>query len=307
MDDEGLARLLRWTQEGIVARRQLTSLGATHGDIERMTRRRELTRIHRGVFANHTGPLSWDQRAWAAVLALEPAALCFRSAMPGGPRTGPVHVAVTAQRSTPRYAGVVVHRMADLGHRVNWNGEPPCVWPAHATLDVAARAADEAEAFTAIATAIQTREVWPDSLRQALEGRPRIARRRLLSALIDDVATGQHSVLERGFAALERRHGLPQSQRQVVAVGPDGTIHRDVVYPSQGIVVELDGRAFHSSTQARDHDAARDLKAAADGMVPVRLTYGQVFRDGCRTAANLATLLRRRGWSGVQTRCPNCS
>lgn len=241
-------------------------LGRQHGDLERLIRRRELTRVHRGVFVNHTGTLSWEQRAWAAVLALEPAALCFESAMPGGHRNGPVHIAVSAQRVTPRYQGVVVHRMIDLDLRVNWKAGPPSVWPAEATLDVAAQADDEAAAFAAIALAIQSRQVWPSSLREALEGQRRIPRRRLLSALIDDVATGQHSVLERGFAALERAHGLPQADRQAVSKGVEGAVHRDVVYSRYGIIVELDGQAFHASTRARDRDAGRDLDAAAEGL-----------------------------------------
>lgn len=37
------------------------SNGVTHGDIERMLRRRELTRVRPGVFVNHTGPLTPSQ------------------------------------------------------------------------------------------------------------------------------------------------------------------------------------------------------------------------------------------------------
>lgn len=282
------------------------ALSASPADIERMLRRRELVRVHRGVFVHHTGELSWDQRCWAAALALEPAALCFHSAMPGGIRTGPIHVAVAAQRMPPSRSGVVVHRTADLETRINWNAGPPRMWPAHATLDVAGTAGNEAEMFSALATALQTREVWPSVLRDALAERKRMPQRALLRRLIDDLDSGQHSVLERGYARLERAHGLPVSTRQARATVSTGTLLRDVLYATYGVVVELDGRAFHDTARARDQDARRDLEAASEGLTSIRLTYGQVFRDGCRTAAHVAVLLRRRGWRGERARCENC-
>ena len=38
----------------------------------------------------------------------------------------------------------------------------------------------------------------------------------------------------------------------------------------------------------------------------VRLTYGQVFRDGCATIAQIAALLERGGWPGPLVPCPEC-
>ena len=64
-----------------MSRRQILDLGGDDDLIERMIRRREWVRVHRGVYANHTGPLSWQQRAWAAVLLLTPAALTGVSAL----------------------------------------------------------------------------------------------------------------------------------------------------------------------------------------------------------------------------------
>jgi uncharacterized protein (TIGR03083 family) len=71
-------------------------------------------------------------------------------------------------------------------------------------------------------------------------------------------------------------------------------VYRDVPYPDHGLVVELDGRAFHDSAAARDRDAERDLDArVADETTSVRLTYPQVVTDGCRTVRKIATLLER--------------
>lgn len=55
-----------------------------------------------------------------------------------------------------------------------------------------------------------------------------------------------------------------------------------------GVVVELDGRLFHDTTEQRDRDFDRDLVAAVHGKDSVRLTYGQVFQRPCWTPATSA-------------------
>jgi hypothetical protein len=49
----------------------------------------------------------------------------------------------------------------------------------------------------------------------------------------------------------------------------------------------------------------RDLDAAVDRLETVRLGYGQVIERGCRTAAKVARILRRKGWTGEFVRCPD--
>jgi very-short-patch-repair endonuclease len=90
-------------------------------------------------------------------------------------------------------------------------------------------------------------------------------------------------------------------------VTPGGSVYRDVPYVEHGLLVELDGRAFHDNAAARDRDAERDLDAhVTHRSTTVRLTYGQVFTQGCRTIRKVATLLERRGWTGPFRRCPDC-
>lgn len=86
-----------------------------------------------------------------------------------------------------------------------------------------------------------------------------------------------------------------------------GTTYQDVRYDKYGVVVELDGQAYHDSAVARDRDALRDLAELAAGEAPTaRVTYGLVYRNACRTAEWIGTLLRRRGWPGPLGRCPDC-
>jgi hypothetical protein len=182
----------------------------------------------------------------------------------------------------------------------------------HAAIDVAARKADIVERFRVFADVVQTRETSARKIADVLRTRRAVADRRLLLDLLDDLAAGACSVLEREYLLLERRHGLPTTledgvQRQGVATIRGRRAFQDVVHGKCLLVIELDGRAFHDSATARDHDALRDLETAVGSdRLTVRLTYGLVLRDGCRTAWAIACLLRRRGWTGSFVRCPDC-
>ncbi|MET1059435.1 MAG: hypothetical protein ABWX84_07545 [Nocardioides sp.] len=82
-----------------------------------------------------------------------------------------------------------------------------------------------------------------------------------MSGVLRDVAEGTCSVLEHGYLHLvERAHGLPSAQRQLHATGSVGVVYRDADYGL--LVVELDGRLFHDSTEQRDRDFERDLDCA---------------------------------------------
>jgi hypothetical protein len=308
LDAEGLDHLLTWAQSGVVSRRQILELHGTDSDIARMLRRRELVTIHPGTYVNHTGKPTWEQRAWAAVLYYWPAALTRESALPTPTRSGPVHVAVAAERTVRRVAGVTTHRTAGFDDRVQWIKSPPRVSYEHAAIDVAADKPDLAAAFQVFADACQTRETTAAAIAETLRNRRRVRGRAVLLELLADLDAGACSVLERGYLDLERRHGLPTlDRRQVPAMVAGKKAYRDVDHGDFGLLVELDGRAFHDNAAARDRDATRDLASAVtSGVSTVRLTYGQVFREGCATIAQIATLLERGGWPGPFVTCPGC-
>ncbi len=84
-------------------------------------------------------------------------------------------------------------------------------------------------------------------------------------------------------------------------------MYRDVLYPHQSLVVELDGRLFHTRPRARDRDLERDLDAVLRQLTTVRLGWGQVVDRPCATAAKLGRLLEQLGWSGCLKACPECT
>lgn len=299
-------------QDGVVARRQAVAVGLTEHEIRRRLRRREWAKVHPGVYVDHTGPLTWQQRAWAAVLVasrtgedqqLSGAALCLHSAVRaadgkgrrGNDDEGPIHVGVERTRGLVRGpAGVVVHYLAHLEGRVLWNTSPPRLRYEEAALDVALAADDDLAAIAALAQACQSRRTTAARLLSSLGERARVPRRAWLAGVLSDVAEGTSSVLEHGYLTLvERPHGLPTAERQQPATASVGVVYRDAAYGER--IVELDGRLFHDTATKRDQDFERDLDAAVEGRRTVRLTYGQVFARSCTTAAKVARILLAAG------------
>lgn len=271
--------------------------------------------MHPGVYVDHTGPLTWRQRAWAAVLVTGPdAALCLDSALRAHEGTGRktndeavIHVAVAHGRSPVARSGVRVHRMVDLASRVQWNKTPPCTRYDDTILDLAARGTWLTSVAT-LADACGSRRTTAARLRGRLDERRRIAQRDWLRAVLSDVADGTCSVLEHGYLDLvERPHGLPQGTRQALRDLGNGRVYRDVDLPGLGVRIELDGKLFHTATSDRDKDLERDLDAvAAEDGTTIRLGFGQVYDRPCSTAAKLAKVLQRRGWDGEPTTCSSC-
>lgn len=312
MDDE-LTRLLD-LQSGVVSRRQLLEAEHSTSDLQRMLRRRELARVHPGVFINHTGPLTWNQRAWAAVLFASPSALCGISAvraiagpgLRGHDDDGPIHVAVDRARQFRAPSGVVAHRTKGLEARAQWNTAPPRLRVEEALIDVAAAAADEFAVVAGLGGAIQARLTTAERLLTAVRSRTRLRHRALLLGVLDDVAQGACSALEQAYLVrVERAHGLPTAARQV-RDSVRGPIFRDVDYPGLGVVVELDGRLDHTRARDRDRDLDRDLVALAAGSVTARLGWGQVVGRPCWTARRVHELLVAGGWTMPLVRCPDC-
>ena len=303
-----LAHLLR-DQSGVIARNQVRALGGTDDDIRRLCRRRHWNRIHPGIYIEHTGPPTWQQKAWAAVLYAD-GVLCGPSALRAadGPgrssddRDSVVHVAIRAERRVRPQPGLRVVRRRGLEDMALWNTSPPRQRYEDAALDVALESSGDMEALAVLAEGCQGRRTTAARLRASLDSRARAPRRSWLSAVLDDIAAGSCSVLEQEYLRrVERAHGLPVGTRQERAWASVGVIYRDVSY--RELVIELDGRLFHDSAAARDRDMERDLDAALDGKSTLRLGWGQVHQRPCTTAGKIGIVLRQRGWRGELRAC----
>jgi very-short-patch-repair endonuclease len=102
------------------------------------------------------------------------------------------------------------------------------------------------------------------------------------------------SELEDRFVALLDAHSLPSPHMNARIEG----VEVDALWPAEGVVVELDGYAFHRGARSfqRDREKTNDLLLA--GYVVLRFTYEDVVRRPAATAERVARALSRaRGFA----------
>lgn len=127
-------------QAGTVSRTQLAGLEIARRVRDTMLRRRELVPVLPGVYVNHTGKPSREQRVIAAVLYAGHSALHLDTALDHPKSNGLIHVAIDASRRVRRQRGIRIHRVVDLDEKVRWNLTPPRVRPELAAIELAHRA-----------------------------------------------------------------------------------------------------------------------------------------------------------------------
>jgi hypothetical protein len=297
-------------QAGVVSRRQLLALGLVDTDIRRMVRRKDLARLHPGVFLEHNGQPTWPQRAWAACLYYEPAALGpVATLVTNGLLTSTtstlVDVVLSPHRRVGPVPGIEVGRSIAFDKELHPLRRPPQLRLESAVLRVASNARDDAAAVAILADACRSRRTTAERLGDSLAGLPRLPRRAFLAAVLEDVAHGVQSVLEHRYLRdVERAHGLPRGVRQGRVLHGREVAYRDVEYLKRLLVIELDG-SFHDPAEARWDDLERDVASALRGARTVRLGWRQVL-DPCRTAQSVGRLLGALGWEGHTQRCPRC-
>jgi len=304
--------VLAQAQDGAVTRAQCLGMGMTSEAVTWMLRSGRWQRVHRGVYATHVGELSFRARVSAAVLYCgDGAAASHETAarLLGLLDADPGHITV----QVPETRRVV----APQGVRVRLSGSvTDCTarsgWPTRTTvedtvLDLAAGgSADDATGW--LARACQRRLTTPRRLSAALSRRSRHRWRELLLVALGEVDGGAESVLEvRWVLRVERPHGLPRATRQHRAERAGRRRRDDNAYREFRVLVELDGRAGHVG-EGVFRDRQRDNEAAVEGWVTLRFGWTAVTREPCATAADLARVLRGRGWQGRPHRCgPACT
>jgi hypothetical protein len=313
LDVGALGSLLR-SQNGIVSRRQVLDLGGSDADIAVRLNRREWARVHPGVYVDHTGPLTWEQRAWAAVQARWPAALSRESAVRAhglraagsSSETSKVQLVISATRSVDPLDGARIERIKDFDDVANLTLHPPRVRLEHALLNVAGNRGQDG-AVAVLADACQQGRTTPGRLAEVLSSMPRLRHRALLLEILRDVTTGAYSAMERRYLRrVERAHGLPGAGRQRPARVGDRSAYRDVEYAEQLTVVQLDGRLGHELSVDRWDDLDRDIAAAEDQLMTLRVGWRQVLSP-CRLAMAIGRILAARGWEGRPVPCsPGC-
>jgi hypothetical protein len=303
-------------QGGVIARWQAPAVSLDPSVIDRRLRQGRWQPLYRGIYATFTGRPERESLMWGAVLRAGPnAALSYQTAaeLDGltDTRIAAIHVTVSPQRQikvsgTERSATaprIIVHRSARLAAARHPVRVPPRTRVEETVLDLAQASACFEEALAWTVAACERRRTTHAALLTAMGIRPRMRWRAELSAALDDIGAGIHSVLEfRYVRGVERPHGLPAGRRQARQSRGSRSNYLDTLYADFGLAVELDGRAAH---RARDrwHDAHRDNFLAAAGIVTLRYSWADVTERPCQVAGEVGRALRRRGWPGSVSRC----
>ena len=116
-----------------------------------------------------------------------------------------------------------------------------------------------------------------------------VAIRALLAAGAEPAFT--RSEAETRFLMLVRKAQLPAPATNVALRGYEV----DFLWRAEGLVVEIDGFAFHSSSAAFECDRRRDAVLAAAGLRVLRITWRQISQEPEALLVRLAQALVQGG------------
>lgn len=129
-------------------------------------------------------------------------------------------------------------------------------------------------------------------LAMARRGRPGVKRRR---EVLDPLLVGvdiELTVLERTFLQSYQRTGLPHLEAQFAPPwfdGMSGVV--DFARPLERLIIEVDGRAWHTSVDARLEDARRDRRAQRHGWTVCRFGWDEVVHRWSEVEGHLRHLI----------------
>lgn len=279
--DAAIARLAD-RQHGVVARRQLLTVGLSGRAITSRLARRILVPLHRGVYAFGHRRLRIEGRWLAAALAAgDGAVLSHRDAaalhrMREPPDSHKVSVSTPAHGRKVEGVWLFARRVLEADdvttvHRI------PVTSPARTLVDVAP-----------MLTAGQMQATLGEADRRGLldlakveaalhraRGRHGQGHARLKAALdahVNQGTTLTRSELENRFLDLVLQARLPQPQLNAPAI--DFSV--DALWPDHHLVVELDGWAHHKERAAATWDREKTNRLQAAGYRVLRFMHGDV-------------------------------
>jgi hypothetical protein len=295
-------------QQGVLTREQAAGAGLSRHAIASRVDTGRWQRLYPGVFVTFSGPIPRATLLWGAVLrAGDQAVLSHHTAaelwrLSDAPSSS-IHVSVPRQAGPLEAPGLVVHysiRLAAARHPARL---PPQTTLEETVLDLAGLAATAEDAVAWPIRACQRRLTTPDKIVGALNERNRVRWRRDIAEAVTDNRAGVQSPLElRYLRNVERKHGLPRGDRQMLAIRGSRRLYLDVRYADYGVIVELDGASAHPA-ETRQRDAWRDNANTLAGHQTLRYGWVPVAYHACEVTIEVATLLWQRGWQGTLRPC----
>jgi very-short-patch-repair endonuclease len=275
-------------QFGAISNAQARGCGLTSDQIRQLVRSGRWTAVRHGVYLIEGSPPSWEQRASIELLACgDRAALSFGAAayLQRLIDTKPDRLDVTVEHGarTRAVGASVLHQAVHLDTRTMSGLRVTC--PARTLIDLAAAYPERALA-RAVDNALLGGLTTIKVVRSYINERSLQRRRGVgtLVKLLDDREFGvPESELERRTLELIAEYRLPAPERQR-RVGP----HRiDFAYGDQRLLVEVDGRATHGTSEAFESDPVRQNALVLEGWTVLRFTWKHITQDAEYVAATL--------------------
>ncbi len=274
------------SQHGVLTGRQLEDAELGSKAITIRVRKRQLLRVHQGVYVLGAFPLTHRQRWIAAVLACgEGAVLSHHSAAALWellrPIHGPIHVSVPTTTGRKSQRGIRLHRCPSLADSLSspssnrqggGRGQGIVTRRHRIPVTTIQRTIDDLDG-----------NVAPYLLRRA-------KRQAELKNIRLKGSEGRRlrSDLEEGFLALCACYRFPSPETNVKL----GRHEVDFLWREQRLVVEVDSFTYHQGSVAFHDDYARDLDLRQRGYTVLRFAEKQLEDEPDRVAAVVAATLR---------------
>jgi hypothetical protein len=258
--------------------------------------RRDMVRLHRGVFADPRVTLTTTDRIRAAHLSAGSAQFLHGVAYPDV--DGDVEIIRDLRGQGRRRSGIHVIRTDQLGpDDIVEIGGMPVTSLVRTAFDLGRRRPD----FLALGhlddmarnTALDTRELWAYTRDHAHTSG--IRQLRELVGLID---AGAESPGESWTRLIMHRHELPRPETQIEVFDEFGVLigRFDLGYRRYKVGIDYDGVEFHSSDEQRAHDAHRDSGVRRRGWIPLRTGAAAIVENQFAELAKIERALASRGW-----------
>lgn len=283
-------------QYGVFSLEQARSVGFTPKMIETRRGNGAWVRMAQSVYAVASAPPKWERQVAAALLTRPGSIVAGRAAahlheFPGFAQGRPVIMVDPSTNARSPLAKVIRSTCFDQVERVRRRGFPATseeetVLTLARELDVAAleRVIDEGIARKSIAVPILAELV------DARSGAPGLKRLRpLVAERSEDAYQPPTSELERLLHRLVDNPLIPEVTRQMPFRFEQVAATVDLYVPAWRLIVEADGRRWHTRKADIERDRLRDNEATAHGLAVLRFTWKMLTwnRDRC-----LDTLIR---------------
>ena len=292
-------RRLAESQNGLVSGEQAIAAGVSRSTIRRKVESREWDRLGNDIYLTYGAP-STIVYLQAAVLAL-PAVVSHQSAAQLqrlGYESFAEAVVTVPHRSSNRFAEVRVHQSTDLdGRYVTKVAGLFVTNPARTMFDLASvTEVDQLLAMTQ--RALAARRITIRALAEVFDelgrrGRPGTTRfRKLLEEVSPGPATPE-SAMEERMITLLKEAGLPIPTLQMPLPWRSSSEGRvDFAYEDARVIIECDGRRWHTTMEAFENDRRRDNLAQLNGWRILRFTWNDLTETPARVLDQITQALR---------------